>query len=191
MPRTTYVPPVKVRKCCHEGLTDIAGCTSFVEEHALPAYTIGLHECCSAEANSHGYAKPAGWKFLVAEGNGRVFMADLVASPCGTNAEVVSTSDSKYARSVMEEIRGIDQLFQSTLGLPSPVYELRWLSIPSILLEGLWLHAVEGEETSWVHPLLCLCPETREIPLFTFDDLLSIAAGLGKKREAVDDSPEF
>jgi hypothetical protein len=162
-----------------------------VEEHVLPTYVIGLHECCAGSALEAGYTEMVGWKFVVAESNGRTFMADLKAVDDGADGEVLATTDSDYARKILQAVREIDTVFLRTIGLPAPAYDLRWLSIPSILVEGLWLHATEEGETSWVNPLMSLSNQMRDISLFTFDDLVLIASELGIKREAVDDTPVF
>ncbi len=191
MPRTPYTPPAQVVKCCREGLQDIAGCSAIVEEHVLPTYVIGLKECCTGGADGPGYAELSGWKFLITDRHDHVFMADLMAVDDGADGGVLATADSDYARKILQAVRDIDSVFLETIGMPAPTYELRWLSIPSILVEGLWLHATEDGETSWVSPALSLSAQMRDIALFTFDDLVLIASELGHKREAVDDSPLY
>lgn len=169
----------------------MAGCAGIVEEHVLPTYVIGLHECCAGSALEAGYTEMVGWKFVVAKSDGHTFMADLKAVDDGADGEVLATTDSDYACKIMRAIRDIDAVFLETIGQPAPAYELRWLSIPSILVEGLWLHATEEGETSWLHPMLSLSAQMRDIALFTFDDLVLIASQLGNIREAVDDTPVY
>jgi hypothetical protein len=191
MPRNPYTPPEKVIQSCHEELLDMAGCAGIVEEHVLPTYVIGLQESCTGSMLGAGFTEMVGWKFVVATSDGHTFMADLKAVDDGADGEVLATTDSDYARKILQAVREIDTVFLRTIGLPAPAYDLRWLSIPSILVEGLWLHATEDGETSWVNPALSLCAQMRDIALFTFDDLVLIASQLGNKREAVDDTPVF
>ena len=191
MPRKAYAPPAQVVECCHQGLADLSGCSQIVVEYLLPAYVIGLHECCAGSTQVAGLTEMAGWKFLAGDRAGRDFMTDVMLTEGGADGEVISTSDSGYACKIMRAIGGVDAAFQRAIGEPPPDYELRWLSVPSILVEGLWLHAVQHCHTSWVYPTLCLSRGMRDTPFFRLEELVGLASKLGKRREAFDDSPLY
>jgi hypothetical protein len=171
-------------------LEDLMGCSQIREEYILPAYVVGLKECCSGTTGGQGYSRPSGWKYVAEDGLGRAFAAEVVPGENCHDFEMASAAECGYSHKILQSIREVDQKLV-ILPVEDLNYELRWLSMPAIVAEGLWLYSPDENVMSWVNPVLDLPLALRGVPFLPFVDVVRILAQLGRKREAADDEPIY
>jgi len=139
MPLTAVEPPEAVRRAAAMHLHALAGAEmalpplreAAVERLVLAAphrvYTLGLD--AAATGGIHD-ARPAGWRFLVTEGDHVVASAE-VATDAGERA---SANAGPYVRATAETI----ELLEQEPAVASGAFELRLLKIPALYVAAAW-----------------------------------------------------
>ncbi len=111
-----------------QGLTPYA--TGYVEDLYVGVYSVSFDDAGNPRLDS----EPSGRRCVLSEiGSGKSMLCDTVPSEDGTRVE--SICEGYYADSARHALTG---------GLSDPEvaagqYELRWLSVPEFLIEGIWL----------------------------------------------------
>ena len=137
MAATCSTPPTSTADICHEWLRDVIGCDNIVQEHCLRVYTLGLSHCANQSCHTP-LETQVGWKFVISEPSGATVIADLTVASPDARPEVVGIARNDICGYVQKCIQGVAGMPEASQGH----YELRWLSIPGLLLECLWWMAL-------------------------------------------------
>ena len=110
-------------------------------------------------------------------------MCDLVAPPGAAGAEATAVYQGRFAALAMEAVRMIGALPEAQ----AANYELRWLSIPALSVEALWLHSQQDSEDV-VKPVFTSDEEFLSQPSTAWCSIAALLP-LAERRLAVDDEP--
>ena len=168
------------------GLVNIQDHGSAPEEFSVPVYAMGLTQCATREGCLAALTgESAGWKLLVSGGRvGVPHMCDLVAPPGAAGAEATAVYQGRFAALAMEAVRMIGALPEAQ----AANYELRWLSIPALSVEALWLHSQQDSEDV-VKPVFTSDEEFLSRPFYGMEGFIAALLPLAERRLAVDDEP--
>jgi hypothetical protein len=81
-------------------------------------------------------AKPAGWRYLVQQGDNVLASAETALAPTGTEHVFSSFNEGGFVKSTAEAIRTAYALPQVNQGQ----FELRLLRVPALYVMALWIH---------------------------------------------------
>ena len=171
-----YVPCSEdTRQVCTSALGDMFGCTGLHDEFSLPAFVIGLEQC-SEEGCQETMIERAGFKYLALDSGGKSTLCDVDELPDALETGCVAMG--AQADLVMEMVKQLDRY----PGAEQGQYEVRWLSVPGILVEGFWLKSGSEEKPCLVIPVAPLAEELQAKPVFDLPEFVCIIQTLAAER---------
>lgn len=151
------------------------GCGGLHDEFSLPAFVIGLEQC-SEEGCKKAMVEHAGYKYLAVDSGGKSTLCDVDESP--DRLETGCVAMGAQADLVMEMVKNLDRYEEAEEG----DYEVRWLSVPGLLVEGFWLKSGSEEKSCLVIPVAPLAEELQTKPVFDLSEFVSIIETLATER---------
>jgi len=100
-------------------------------------------------------ARAGGWRYLIFDGAQSQFSGEVDAKGEDNSARFTQVSSGPFEQATFEAINRAETLDQVNNG----EYELRYLKIPGVSVEAVWLHDTHGKEDLFL-PLL---PEHEEL----------------------------
>lgn len=178
----TY-PPRATRQAYLDSVQDFLGASAWNLEFALPVYTMGLNQI----SDKHHPENDAqtGWRLVSTGPSGAAILGELIRQAADQPFDVASVSQGDVAESALKTLRSLASYADCDTGS----YEVRWLSIPGICTENIWLKALNPGEADIVIPFFTLDPELQAHPSFAMDGFMTAIQPLAQTRLAVDDEP--
>ena len=169
-------------RICREALADVLGCQGIRDEHSLPAYVIQLEDCRADGGCEPALIRRTGWKYLAMDANGKALCCDVEEAPGAQQAEVDAVSEGVDA---VRALQSLDELIE----LEEGVYEVRWVSVPGLLVSGFWLKSTTPGGPDLVAPLRVLQEELAAKQFFPLEEFIGIVRSMATERLAYNDAP--
>ena len=172
----------ETRQICRDALTDILGCQGIGYEHSLPAYVIELADCQNEGGCESALVRRVGWKYLATDANGKALSCDVEEAPGAIQAKVDAVSEDADAVTALQLLDELNELQQG-------VYEVRWVSVPGLLVYGFWLKSTTPGRPDLVVPLRVLQEELTAKQCSELAEFTGIVRKLAIERLGYNDAP--
>jgi len=170
------------QEACRAALTDFLGRAHYEGDVYLPNFTL----CLYALRDNQGIesAMPTGWRVLMPDTGNGALLAQVTESTAETPSQVISVSEGTRAQLAFDRWRAVQAMPQTNLA------GLRWLSVPGVMFEGLWLQSRGKDEPDMVISVFTLDDELKERTM-TAAQFLPMVREYAVFRLAHDDRPDY
>jgi hypothetical protein len=141
-------PPVDE---CRQGIADLMGYKDYQGAVFLPAFVLQLTDV--VQQSDLSVAIPIGWRVIIPDSPGGPLFCSMTLTGDGLPSQLAGVSEGQRAQGALAALRQVQEMPQA-MGS-----ELRWLSIPAVLFEGLWLRAQSPDRSDVVNPVFAVDPE--------------------------------
>jgi hypothetical protein len=128
-------------------------------------------------------AKPAGWRYFISDGQEPIEAASLSPRAGGAGLEFVGVNQGELIKDASQAMIAAEKLDV----VQQKDYEVRWLQIPALYVQGVWLKDLEGAEDR-VLPFHIRPPLQNNQP-YSAKDFLGILRDVAKIRLHYSDEP--
>ena len=173
---------IEPREEFHKGL--VSWRKSMQKEFFIPLYKIGLRDL-QAGMGMEAAGSQIGWRVVASDEKGGVYLCTMSMATATEPASLISVTPGELAQKAYEAVAPFRAQAE-----PHDL-DIRWLSIPGVCAECLWLIPRSGGQPGVMQLLATLDPELLEQPQFQITHFLDTIRKLAEIRLSVNDTPQY